>query len=103
MTSTTAPRCARIVYKFMENAAKLVKGGEGVRDMDASIRGERLWMRFARWPRRYGPARPARRIAVRSWRDQTISKSLADGSPPGVSAEVAPDPRNAEAKENGAG
>ena len=86
-TTTAAPRCAVSSYKFMENAAKLIKVVKGSRlDVESFIPCGSLWMRCARWPLRCGRARPSGRFAVRR-PGQTISKSLADDSRPGVSAE----------------
>lgn len=87
----------RIAYKFMQNATRLL-GAVKSKRMD-----NRAWI---------NNIEQVREVAAQVWaskakrggslfgsQDQTISKSQADDSRPGVSAEVAPDPRNAEAKE----
>lgn len=92
----------RIVYKFLENAAKLIKVVKGSRmDVESFIPAE--FVNEVREVAAQVWASKAKRgdslFGERANTDQTVSKSTADDTRPGVSAEVAPDPRNAEAKE----
>lgn len=84
----------RIAYKFMEKATKLLKAVKGSRlDNETFINNIEQVREVAAqvW------ARKAQRGDSLFGGDATVSKKLADDSRPGVSAEVAPDPRNKEA------
>lgn len=87
----------RIAYKFMEKATKLLKTVKGSRlDNETFINNieqvrevaAQVWARKAQ-----------RGDSLFDGRDNTVSKSQSDDMLPGVNVEVAPDPRNAEAKE----
>lgn len=90
----------RIAYRFMENATKLIKAVKGsrldparfVRNVD-QVRevAAQVWASKAK--------RGDSLFGGRANTDQTASKSASKDTRPGVSAEVAPDPRNPKAKE----
>lgn len=90
----------RIAYRFMENATKLIKAVKGsrldparfVRNVD-QVRevAAQVWASKAkRGDALFGEA---------ATKDQAPSFKKADDSRPGISAEVAPDPRDAKAKD----